>query len=158
MLSGGYENGVTIASGGSADIQSGGSGSNISILSAGTESVEQGGTVSNFTISQGRQYNAGSAVSGLIEGLGEERVQSGGYDADMTVTAHGHEIVSAGGTAVSTTFDDTGFGFIAGTLDDATVNSGGWVNVSSGGITSHTTINGSGSEYVNAGAVLLIKQ
>ncbi|ARW11091.1 Hint domain-containing protein [Acetobacter ascendens] len=151
VLSGGYENGVTIASGGSADIQSGGSGSNISILSAGTESVEQGGTVSNFTISQGRQYNAGSAVSGLIEGLGEERVQSGGYDADMTVTAHGHEIVSAGGTAVSTTFDDTGFGFIAGTLDDATVNSGGWVNVSSGGITSHTTINGSGSEYVNAG-------
>ncbi|MGD7071103.1 Hint domain-containing protein, partial [Acetobacter sp. AAB5] len=151
VLSGGYESGVTIASGGSADIQSGGSGSNILIERSGVENVAQGGAVSNFTIETGRQNNAGSAVSGLIEDLGEERVQSGGYDADMTVTGHGHEVVSAGGSAVNTIFNDTGYGFIAGTLDDATVNSGGWVNVSSGGITSHTTINGSGSEYVNAG-------
>lgn len=151
VLSGGYESGVTIASGGSADIQSGGSGSNILIERSGVENVAQGGVVSNFTIDTGRQNNAGSAVSGLIENLGEERVQSGGYDADMTVTGHGHEVVSAGGTAVNTVFNDTGFGFIAGTLDDATVNSGGWINVSSGGLTSHTTINGSGSEYVNAG-------
>ncbi|ARW48363.1 AIDA-I autotransporter [Acetobacter pasteurianus subsp. pasteurianus] len=151
VSSGGTAINQTVNASGTVDIQSDGSASNTLVHRYGVENVAQGGVVSNFTIDMGRQNNAGSAVSGLIENLGEERVQSGGYDADMTVTGHGHEVVSAGGTAVNTIFNDTGFGFIAGTLDNATVNSGGWINVSSGGLTSHTTINGSGSEYVNAG-------
>ena len=151
VSSGGAAINQTVNASGTVDIQSDGSASNTLVHRYGVENVAQGGVVSNFTIDMGRQNNAGSAVSGLIENLGEERVQSGGYDADMTVTGHGHEVVSAGGTAVNTIFNDTGFGFIAGTLDNATVNSGGWINVSSGGLTSHTTINGSGSEYVNAG-------
>ncbi|GBR56763.1 hypothetical protein AA18889_0803 [Acetobacter senegalensis DSM 18889] len=151
VSSGGTAINQTVNASGTVDIQSDGSASNTLIHRYGVENVAQGGVVSNFTIDMGRQNNAGSAVSGLIENLGEERVQSGGYDADMTVTGHGHEVVSGGGTAVNTIFNDTGFGFIAGTLDNATVNSGGWINVSSGGLTSHTTINGSGSEYVNAG-------
>ncbi|KAA8425468.1 hypothetical protein FKW50_09055, partial [Acetobacter pomorum] len=110
-------------------------GSNILIERSGVENVAQGGVVSNFTIETGRQNNAGSAVSGTITNLGEERVMSGGQDSDMIVASHGHEVVSAGGVANHTTYNANGFGYINGSAVSAVVNSGGIEFVQSGGVT-----------------------
>ena len=195
--------------GGPVIVSTGQVASNMLVLSGGSDVVSSGGTVSGtIVVPAGVEKVAGIAsgttvlgyITGPVLGGGGARssppvapplphdvvtpdgqvVSSGGLTSGATLISGGNQIISAGGSAVSTTLSGIvlttneftinavqsigsggtattttvgsgGFQYVFGLANVTVVNSGGNQNISSGRTASNTTINDGGAQAVNGG-------
>jgi T5SS/PEP-CTERM-associated repeat protein/autotransporter passenger strand-loop-strand repeat protein len=125
--------GLTVASGGTVEVQSGGA------LDGGT--VDSGGSLN---------IDSGASASGVtVEDGGTQYVAPGGTANDTILTDPGTQIVAAGATVTATV--DGGLQEVYGTALDTTIENSGQENVEDGGTASSSQIEATSTETVLSG-------
>ena len=129
-----------------------------------TTTVSSGATSTSLAVNSGDfLLVSGTVITTSVNSGGTEVVQSaidaasGGLASLTTVSGGGFEIVSAGGTAISTEVTSDGVQVVSnlGNTSFTTVDSAGIENVSSGGTTTATEVTSGGGEFVFAGGAAL---
>ena len=126
--------------------------------------VMNGGTANNTTVNSGgalRVYSDGTANSTTVNSKGYLYVSSGGTANDTTIKYGGRMCVSSGGTANVVTYNGNLFYENMDYEYGICVSSGGTVNSAtfkgkmyiSGGMANNTTVNSKGYLYVSSGGV-----
>ena len=176
----GVATGTTVDFGGSMIVSGGGTAEGITVNSLGrlsiysngiaTGIVENGGCVDivgenetvsfvpnsfyGIILSNGCSATIHSGTTAYETGIGwygYMTVFSGGIAYDTKVGAYGHFNVFNGGTADGLTIDSQGATSVGGTLNNAVVNAGGLLYVSSGGKTDNVAMNSGGQLNISGG-------
>ena len=150
-------------------VQSGGVTENSQISAQGMQNILNGGKAQGSSVSDGGKITvAGSALSTKVNANGSLEVASGGLAQDTTVNVGGTAEFQSGSTATNTlikggrvnilagaiaenTIINSGFEYVAGISNNASVNYLGSQTVQNGGVAYNTKVNASGTQNVLAG-------
>ena len=143
ISSGGVANSTTVNFWGSMYISSGGEASSTTVNSGGSMYIYSGGVANSTTVnSDGDMYIANG-------GTATEIVENGGY----VFVANGANVTFASNTIKGITLSYTSMTVHSNTIaNSTTVNTYGYMYISSGGVANSTTVN-SGSMYISSGGV-----
>ena len=148
VYSGGSGSGVTLAAGGKANV-SGGKLADVAVQT-GTVAVSSGGVVSGGIVDGTLVVYDGGLADGINFISGNMQVNSGGLASDITVAGSNYFAVNAGGTAIGLNVVSGGVAYVFGTAENAALQAGGRINVSSGAVVSGGTVSGTLVVYEDA--------
>ena len=128
----------TFIDSGSIGISSGGVANNTTINSDGSMSISAGGTANSTTINSAGYMN----------------IYSGGTATNIEAKAGARLVIKvASNTYIQGVYDGSAFEMKNAQISGFTVNSGGYMDISSGGIANSTTVNSRGSMSIASGGV-----
>lgn len=152
IVDGGATSG-SILSGGFEDVLSGGV-TSATLVSGGRQDVYSGGVASGTQLYAGTTqtvHAGGSAVDGVVSGLGTQEILSGATVTATAIDAGGTQNVHAGGQALSNAVIGGGAVYNYGYEAGATLSAGGVDNVMSGGYSVTDILISGGIQVVSAG-------
>ncbi len=142
-------NSVSVLDGGKLAVLTGGYAYEAKISSGGTLDIASGGRA-NFT----KIYESGTVMVSAGASCNNAEINGGTVTLAGAVVSDDPEgAIIPGGFASKTTVNSGGFLFISsgGTANSTTVNSSGRIYISSGGIADCTTLNSGGNMYISSG-------
>ncbi|MDD6337741.1 MAG: AIDA repeat-containing protein [Lentisphaeria bacterium] len=156
VSSGGTAIGTTVNSGGYIVASSGGAANSTTVSSGGQLNVSSGGTANSVWINSGGSLYVscgGVADSATVSSGGWIYVSSGGTANNATVYS-GYMSVSSGGTANSAYCQYYGQAYIMGTINNATVDGSGVIQLRTGGVANSTVVDSGGQLFVSSGGTM----
>ena len=140
----------SVITGGTQTVQSGGVAENALISAQGVQNILSGGKAQGSSVSDGGKITvAGSALSTTVNVGGTAEFQSGSTATDTFIKG-GRVNILAGAIAENTTIN-SGFEYVAGISNNASVNYLGSQTIQNGGAAYNTTVNASGTQNILAG-------